>query len=453
VNVLSGAPYGYVYIRKRDTQQARYEIHPHEAPVVRRVFELYTRQFKSIGAIARQLTEDQIPSRTRKGHWDRSVICDMLKNPAYIGKAAFRKTRQVQRKKMTKQSRDRGGYPKRALSSHADRPQEEWIFIPVPAIIDEGTFNKAREQLQENKKLSARNNTKHPYLLSGLLSCQRCGYSLYGKPASNSRYKRCYYRCMGQDGYRWPNGRVCDAHPVRVEVLDELVWQNVQQLIQHPQLVLHEYSQRLGSKEKQQLSLEHLLNKKHQELRHHDQQKQRLLDLYQAGSISLEEIQGRLDQIRADMQHIRQEWKLLQDDQTQQLKQLQLIEQFDTFTQKLDTNLNNLEFAQKKRLVRLLVKEVIVDAVTEEIIIRHTLPLDNTTPPDYSGGSGPSDVHGLQDEHSGRGLKFSQNTENTRGFDEALQESFPLCRWGNYSPLRRSRICLMVFPVFYISSF
>jgi site-specific DNA recombinase len=279
VNVLSGAPYGSVYIPKTDTQQARYEIHPQEAQVVRRVFDLYTRQFKSIGAIARQLTEEQIPSRTGNAHWDRSVICDMLKNPAYMGKAAFRKTRQVQRKKITKQSRDRGGSPKRALSSHSARSQEEWIFIPVPVIIDEGTFDRAREPLQENKKLSARNNTKNQYLLSGLLTCQRCGYSLYGNPASNSRDTRCYYRCMGQDGYRWPNGRVCDAHPVRVEVLDELVWQNGQQLIQHPQLVLQEYRQRVGSKEKQRLSLQHLLSKKQQEIRQHDQPKQRLLDL------------------------------------------------------------------------------------------------------------------------------------------------------------------------------
>jgi chromosome segregation ATPase len=214
------------------------------------------------------------------------------------------------------------------------------------------------------------------------------------------------------------------------------VWQNVQQLIQHPQLVLQEYSQRVGSKEKQRLSLPHLLNKKHQEIRQHDQQKQRLPDLYQAGSISLEEIQGRLEQIRTGIQHLRQEWKLLQDEKHPQLKQLQLIEKFETFTQQLDTNLNNLEFEQKKRLVRLFVKEVIVDAVTEEIIIRHTLPLDNTTPPDYSGGSRTLEVHTQNDDHSDRGVELSQNTESKREFDEALQESFPLCRWGNYSALR-----------------
>ncbi len=90
--------------------------------------------------------EEKIPSRTRKGFWERSVIWGMLKNPAYMGKAAFRKTQHVQRKKMTKLTREHGGYPKHALSSSRDRPQEDWSFIPVPAIIDEHTLYIVQER-------------------------------------------------------------------------------------------------------------------------------------------------------------------------------------------------------------------------------------------------------------------------------------------------------------------
>lgn len=352
VNVLGGAPYGYVYIQKTDTQDARYEIHPQESQIVRRIFGLYAEQGESIGAIATVLTKGKIPSRTRRGHWERSVIWGMLKNPAYMGKAAFCKTRHVPREKMTKQTREHGGYPKHALSSSRDRPEEEWIFIPVPAIIDENTFYRVQERLKENKKRSPRNNKKSHYLLSGLLSCKHCGYALYGKPASNSRYKRCYYRCAGQDGYRWPTGRICDGHPVRVEVLDELVWQNVEHLLLHPQLVLQEYTQRVNTQHKQQVSLDALLKKKEQEIRQQEVQKQSLLDLYQAGSIPLEEIQKRLEHIRTRMQQMEEEAHLLQHEKEQQFRQLQLIEQFEVFQHKLDTNLSELRFEQKKALVR-----------------------------------------------------------------------------------------------------
>ncbi len=52
VGVLSGAPYGYVYIPATDTEAARYEIHEREAAVVQRVFHLLVNEQYSIGAIA-----------------------------------------------------------------------------------------------------------------------------------------------------------------------------------------------------------------------------------------------------------------------------------------------------------------------------------------------------------------------------------------------------------------
>jgi len=446
VNVLGGAPYGYVYIRKTDIQEARYEIHPQQALIVRRIFHLYTSECKSIGAIARQLTEEKIPSRTGKEYWERSSIWGMLKNPAYMGKAAFRKTRHVQREKLTKPAREHGGYAKHALSSSRDRPKEDWIVIAVPAIIDEKTFHIAQERLQENKKRSPRNNKTHHYLLSGLLSCTRCGYSVYGNPASHSRYKRCYYRCMGQDGYRWPTGRVCDGHPVRVEVVDELVWDNVQKLIENPQLVLQEYTQRSGKKKKQRLSLEHLITKKQQENRQQELQKQRLLDLYQTGSIGLEDIQSRLEKIRQRIEKIQQEWKLLHQEQEQQLQQLQLIEQFESFKDRLHENLGHLTFEQKKALVRLLVKEVIVDTHAEEIIICHTLPLDNLNSSDHSGSPGSSDGKTPREDRNYTGLESSENIESKREFKEIGQKSFLLCTGSTHRPLRRSELVRREVP-------
>src|ERR1700739_1328799 len=64
VNVLSGAPYGYRYVRKTDSSAAYYQVIKSEARVVRMVFEAYTQQGLSINAIARLLNERQCPTRT-----------------------------------------------------------------------------------------------------------------------------------------------------------------------------------------------------------------------------------------------------------------------------------------------------------------------------------------------------------------------------------------------------
>ena len=65
VNVLSGAPYGYRYVRKTDSSAAYYEVIEGEAQVVRMAFEVYTQQGLSINAIARLLNERQISHANR----------------------------------------------------------------------------------------------------------------------------------------------------------------------------------------------------------------------------------------------------------------------------------------------------------------------------------------------------------------------------------------------------
>ena len=45
-----------------------------------------------------------------------------------------------------------------------ERPREEWIEIPVPALVSEEQFEQAQEQLEANKRHATR-RTKEPTLL------------------------------------------------------------------------------------------------------------------------------------------------------------------------------------------------------------------------------------------------------------------------------------------------
>jgi len=191
---------------------------PEEADTVRRLFTLYGEDGRSIGAIARQLTAEHMPTRRGAPQWERSVVWGRLRHPAYTGQAAYRTTQAVPRKRATKQANDHGYYPKHVNASWRQRPREAWLLIDVPRLISPGLFERAGRQLEANKKRAPRHNTRYPYLLSGLLRCQIGGYALYGTPAAHAKYKRCSYRCAGQDGSRWPQGRVYTGHPMRVEV-------------------------------------------------------------------------------------------------------------------------------------------------------------------------------------------------------------------------------------------
>jgi site-specific DNA recombinase len=83
VHVLSGAPYGYHYVSKHaGGGQARYDMVPEEARVVRQVFDWIARDRLSIGEVCRRLPQAGEVTRTGKIAWDRSAVWGMVKNPA-----------------------------------------------------------------------------------------------------------------------------------------------------------------------------------------------------------------------------------------------------------------------------------------------------------------------------------------------------------------------------------
>ena len=169
VGVLSGAPFGYRFIRKTDHSAAHYQIDEDQARVVRRIFELYSVQGLSIGAIARLLNEQAIPTCKRRGRWERSTVWGMLRNPAFKGQACFGKTMLAPRQRITRPIRIRGGIAPRNSASH-ERPREDWITIAVPPIVSEETFALAQERLEANKTYAPR-RTITPSVVQGLVSC------------------------------------------------------------------------------------------------------------------------------------------------------------------------------------------------------------------------------------------------------------------------------------------
>lgn len=232
INVLSGAPYGYRYVRKTESASAYYEVIETEAKVVRMVFETYTQQRLSINVIARLLNERLVPTRTKTTRWERSTVWGMLRNPAYCGKACYGKTELRPRQRITRALRQRNGAASRDSANH-ERPRQEWIEVPVPALVSEEVFALAQEQLHKNAHHSPR-RTVEPTLLQGMLVCQQCGYALYRSSARTSKQKLYYYRCIGSDGYRRLKGPVCTNRPVRQDSLDKMVWDEIIRLLDDP---------------------------------------------------------------------------------------------------------------------------------------------------------------------------------------------------------------------------
>ncbi len=172
----------------------------------------------------------------------------MLNNPAYKGEAAFGKTAIEPLRPRLRAQRGRRLQPKRAYSHH-DVPPEQWMSIPVPALVDAALFDAVQEQLQENRQRARIPQRGARYLLQGLIVCGCCGYAYYGNAISPSARKGhprayAYYRCIGSDAYRFGGVRLCGNKQLRTDLVDEAVWEEVCRLLEHPERLEQEYRRR-----------------------------------------------------------------------------------------------------------------------------------------------------------------------------------------------------------------
>ena len=394
VNVLSGAPYGYRYVRKSDTSAAFYEVIETEAKVVRMVFEIYTQQRLSINAIARLLNERHVATRTGKGRWERSTVWGMLRNPAYRGIACYGKTELRPRQRITRPLRQRKGLPSRDSAGH-ERPRTEWIEVPVPALVSEEMFALAQEQLEKNKRHSPR-RTVEPTLLQGMLVCEQCGYALYRTSTHTSKRRLNYYRCLGSDGYRRLRGAVCTNRPIRQDYLDQFVWSEIIRLLDDPDLIQAEIDRRQATARNADP-----LRRRQEELRREqlriEKNNERLLTAYQEGLVTLPQLRQRMPVLQKQAQALGSELQSLEMAVVDEARYLQLAESLGGFRSKLRVRADTLDVAVRQQILRLIVKEVLVGADT--ITLRHSIPTPQSGPRSIGSLAPPAGVTRSKPNH------------------------------------------------------
>jgi site-specific DNA recombinase len=377
VSVMSGAPYGYRYVRKTDEAPAAYIILEAEARVVERIYEMYTVEGLSIGEITRRINAEGIPTRKASARWERSTVWAVLRNSAYRGVACFGKTRASSRARVIRPLRRRGVVTPSMTAGH-ERPREEWIEIPVPALVSEERFARAQELLQENK-VRSRRRTIEPSIVQGMVSCQKCGYAFSRTSTQTSARKIHYYKCIGSDSWRKLGGPVCDnGRLVRQDLLDQIVWAEVIRLLEDPTLIQQELDRRLAAArssdptKKREQSLQ-------RELVHVGKIIERLLSAYQEALMSIEQLRERMPGLRQREQALRAELQAIADQANDRAAFLRLAENLTAFLTRLHGAADTLSITERQRIVRLVVKDVLIGDDT--ITIRHSISVPQQGPP------------------------------------------------------------------------
>lgn len=211
--VINCHPFGFDW----DKDNSMYIINEREAEIVKLIYDMYLTHKWGARTIALELARLGFTGRKNRP-LSLSTINRILSKEMYCGIHH-----------LFKQSVRKTGQSTREIKNN---PQETWIPIEIPAIVDRTTWQKAQEQMQLNKKLAKR-NTKRDYLLRGLLYCALCGRSMtaYARPGrrKNSTGKIYhYYSCISKESNSYAlSGQRCNCRRIPVEELENEVWQTL----------------------------------------------------------------------------------------------------------------------------------------------------------------------------------------------------------------------------------
>src|SRR3954469_17213772 len=372
VSVLGRAPYGYRFVSRREAAdgKARFEVVESEAAVVRRMFEWVAQERVSLALVCQRLFETGVPSPTGKARWSESMASALLTNPTYAGQARFGRVATAPWQPPLRPPRGRAPIPKHPRRRFL-APIEQWITIPVPALIDTALFEATQEQLGENRRRRRQRKAGARYLLQGLLVCQSCGYALCGRwkaslHASGPGYR--YYRCNGTDSHRFAGQRRCDASPLPVEPLDAAVWAEVCRLLENRAQVAEEYHRRLQAvrSEPDQPELE-MIERQLSKLRAGTG---RLIDSYAEGVISKTEFEPRLAGLRQRIAELETEAATLRN-AVEHARALHLvIGKLETFAGLVRDRLDEADWTTKRDLIRTLVRRIEVNDQHVRVVFR-----------------------------------------------------------------------------------
>jgi site-specific DNA recombinase len=375
VSAMCGAPFGYRYLdRHAGGGTARFEMIEDEARIVRQVFTWIGVERISLREACRRLQGMGRTTRTGLERWDATTLNGMLRNPAYQGTAMFGRTRSIPPvEARLRPIRGSTTPPRNGFGSHATVPCEEWITIPVPAIVDAGIFETVQVQLDENRRRKRDGRCRPGWLLQGLVVCRQCRYAFYGKMARSTVGGRQpadygYYRCTGTDAHKFGGQALCRNRSVRSDKLEAAVWHQIETVLDDPQRVAAEHERRIAAARdgKTRGDLDALDRQMARLRRGID----RLIDSYAEEIIETDEFKPRLSGLKQRLAQLQADRDTAMAANEAERSLHLVIGRLAEFAERVHAGLDELDWHGRREIIRALVRRIEIDHDQVEVVFR-----------------------------------------------------------------------------------
>src|SRR3954471_19581607 len=206
------------------------------------------------------------------------------------------------------------------------------------------------------------------------------------QPAGGKGKRRdyAYYRCCGSDAHRFGGQRLCANPQLRTDRADAAVWQEVQRLLQTPDMIAAEYERRLHRAQHPDPNRPDLVTAEAQiaKLRRGIA---RLIDGYTEGLIEKAEFEQRITGLRQRIKTWEQQAATLQDEAALRRTLSLIIGRLEDFAKQVRQRMDAPDWSLQRDLIRLLVKRVEVDHDEINVVFR-VAPPPASLPPGPEGG-------------------------------------------------------------------
>jgi len=252
-------------------------------------------------------------------------------------------------------------------------PREQWIAIPVPAIVDAGVFEAVQAQLDENRRRKREGRRRPGWLLQGLVVCRQCGYAFYGKMARGVVGGRQpadygYYRCTGTDGHKFGGQAPCSNRSVRSDKLEQAVWRQVQAVLDDPCRVSAEHERRVVAAQdgRARTDVDGLERQMARLRRGMD----RLIDSYAEEVIDADEFRPRLAGLKQRLARLQTERDAAVAAHEAERSLQLVIGRLEEFAGRVRAGLDGLDWHGRREIIRALVRRIEIDREQVEIVFR-----------------------------------------------------------------------------------
>ncbi len=382
--------YGYVL-----TKDSEYELHPEEFKVMRWVYEKIIYHNLSLYKIAKALNNWGIETRFKTKFWTASTLYQLVKSPVYKGDFYANCNYGV---KTGEYRAD--GKPKMIMKT---RPKEEWIHIPVPAIVTPEEWATAQEVMKNNATLSTRNGKKSSWLLMGLVKCDVCREYGYTAQRGGTKGSIRYYKCNSwySEKARGLN-TVCKSPYVYADVLEQRVWEEVENLIYDPAIIIRRLEEK--NQEEQVAGFQKQLAFIDNQLAKLAKEQEKFEVAYQRDIYTLDEFEEKMKDMRfkrnaLEISRSGVEAKLAESHSLEEQKKA-VIKALEKLRSKVDATRQNgqtspkIPFELKRKILTLIVDVVWVNTHEQTFIIEGEISGTFSIEDDQEEGKPPGPMNG-----------------------------------------------------------